>query len=250
MEKVVSLRGTPDLKDLPLGIVKPSADALSWLRGVRGEQEAVRRFDKLGAGWTVMHSIPVGEKDSDIDHLAVGPGGVFAINSKRHVDKSVWVAGGRLLVNGHQQDHIRNSAYEAARTAKALAARGIDVPARAVVAISGAKSITIKAPANWKGRPVDVVSMRQLPRLLTRARVLDDHQVARVVDIVSRPETWSTRVRSPAEVEGMLAAYAAIDRGVDRWRMLVMLVVLAGLAALVGLSAALASGALTPFLTD
>ena len=48
---------------------------------------------QLGPEWTVLHSVPVGRGKSDIDHIAIGPPGVFTINTKFSPGKDVWVAG-------------------------------------------------------------------------------------------------------------------------------------------------------------
>jgi hypothetical protein len=37
---------------------------------------------KLDEAWRVLHSVPVGSRDSDIDHVVIGPGGVYTINAK------------------------------------------------------------------------------------------------------------------------------------------------------------------------
>jgi Nuclease-related domain len=50
------------------------------------------RLDKLRKhGWRVFHSVPVGDRGSDIDHVVIGPGGVWTVNTKGHPGKSVWV---------------------------------------------------------------------------------------------------------------------------------------------------------------
>ncbi len=47
--------------------------------------------------WRVLHAIPVGERGSDIDHLAIGPAGVFTINAKYHAGAKIWVGGDTFL---------------------------------------------------------------------------------------------------------------------------------------------------------
>src|SRR3954467_9251483 len=48
-----------------------------WREGAEGEEAVARRLRKLPQGWHVLHAVPVGDKGSDIDHVIVGPGGVF-----------------------------------------------------------------------------------------------------------------------------------------------------------------------------
>ncbi|SDC05781.1 Nuclease-related domain-containing protein [Raineyella antarctica] len=78
-------------------------DAYStWERGAIGERlvwEELRKLDSR-AGWGFLNSIPVGTNGSDIDHVVVGPAGVFTINAKYHDGARIWVGGDTILVNG------------------------------------------------------------------------------------------------------------------------------------------------------
>ncbi|WP_454169594.1 nuclease-related domain-containing protein [Microbacterium paulum] len=138
-----------------------SEDSRPWFQGALGELDVAARLASLGDDWTVVHAVPVGTRGSDIDHVVVGPAGVFTINSKNHEGARVWVASRRLLVNGQKTDHLRNSRYEAARTHKLLSdVIGADVPVRGVIAIVGAKDITIREQPD----DVAVLSASQLVR--------------------------------------------------------------------------------------
>ena len=54
----------------------------TWRAAAKGEREVGRRLRKLEPGWLVVHSVPLGEDRSDIDHLVIGPAGVFTLNTK------------------------------------------------------------------------------------------------------------------------------------------------------------------------
>jgi hypothetical protein len=54
----------------------------------------------LGPSWRVLHSLVVSEEGTDLDHLVIGPHGVYCINTKNHPGHSVWVAGNTFMVNG------------------------------------------------------------------------------------------------------------------------------------------------------
>lgn len=45
---------------------------------------------------------PSGAADADIDHVLVGPAGVFTVNAKHHPSASVWVGGDTFIVNGQR----------------------------------------------------------------------------------------------------------------------------------------------------
>lgn len=71
----------------------------------------------------MLHSVPVGTGASDLDHVVIGPAGVFTINTKHHRGQNVWVGAKRILVNGQRTDHLRNAAHEAKRASKLLVCR-------------------------------------------------------------------------------------------------------------------------------
>ncbi|WP_181420057.1 nuclease-related domain-containing protein [Curtobacterium sp. MCPF17_003] len=66
--------------------------ARSWFVGILGELEIAGLLDALPSGWLVLHSVPLGESGTDIDHVVVSPRGVvMTINTKRHAGKRIWV---------------------------------------------------------------------------------------------------------------------------------------------------------------
>ena len=103
-----------------LGRTPLSPESRSWFLGAIGELEVGRVLDRLGDEWLVIHAVPVGAAGSDIDHVVVGPAGVFTINSKYHEGMKVWVGGKTLMVNGQRTDHLRNAGFEAKRVTKLL----------------------------------------------------------------------------------------------------------------------------------
>lgn len=118
----------------------------AWRIGAVGEQAAAKRPDRLGEGWHVLHAIQVGDKGSDIDHIAIGPGGGSTINAKHRPSGNVWVVGDVLLVNGRRRPYVRNSRYEARRASSPLSAQvGRPVTVIGVIAVIGAtRGSTVK----------------------------------------------------------------------------------------------------------
>lgn len=208
------------------------ADSLPWYRGAIGELEVARVLDGLGTEWTAIHAIPVGKAGSDIDHLVIGPGGVFTINSKFHEGKNVWVASKALMVNGQRTNHLRNASFEANRAAKMLthaAGRAVDVTP--IVAIVGARRITVKE------RPTEVVvlSSTQLAGWLRRRPVIgSEADLAQLRRLASDKATWGHPLIQPPD----LAAFAALRESVAMarrrqrtWALVVLLGPLAVFAA-------------------
>ena len=122
----------PSLRQAKYTTLHP--DAWSWYVGAIGEQEVGRLLNTLGPEWTVRHSVPIGEGATDIDHLVIGPSGVFALNTKRHADASIWIGDRVLRVNNQNQPYLGRSRVEAADASRRLtAAVGFRVSVTAVL---------------------------------------------------------------------------------------------------------------------
>lgn len=173
-------------------LIDAKTDERAWRVGADGEETVGRRLDKLvGKGWRVLHSVPVGERGSDIDHVLIGPGGVWTINTKRHIGARVWLAPNQIRIDGHVQPYLRNSRFEAKRAAEMLAAAlGWTPPVRpALVLQLGmlADPITVKQHPH----EVDVLDARSVPRWFAKQRsVLTAEQVEAVYGFARVATTW------------------------------------------------------------
>ena len=163
----------------------------AWRVGAAGEQAVAAQLAKLGSEWRVLHSVEVGDRGSDIDHVLVGPGGVLTVNAKNHPNANVWVGGDTFMVNGQRVPYIRNTRYEANRAGRLLAEQvGFPVAVRGIIAVVGAhKGFKIKKQPE-DGAVVIVQRrrisqyVRQLPNRLT-VREIDA-----IYDVARRSTTW------------------------------------------------------------
>ena len=64
---------------------RPSEQARTWQRGARGERHTARLLDRLTRnGFVVFHDLAMpGNTSANVDHLVIGPSGVFVIDSKQ-----------------------------------------------------------------------------------------------------------------------------------------------------------------------
>jgi hypothetical protein len=63
----------------------PTADTLAWRRGAQGERRTARLLAPLERhGYQVFHDLAIPGSAANVDHLVVGPTGVFVIDSKRY----------------------------------------------------------------------------------------------------------------------------------------------------------------------
>ncbi|MBT2517664.1 NERD domain-containing protein [Streptomyces sp. ISL-90] len=192
-----------------LGASPLTEESRPWYVGALGELEVARRLEKLDATWTVLHSVPIGAGTSDIDHVVIGPGGVFTINTKFHEGKDVWVGSKRILVGGQRTDHLRNARFEANRAARCLStASGMPVSVTPIIGFVGTGRITVR------DRSVDVVILREreLVWWLRRRRpALKAEAVAQLVDTATDAATWH---RAPTLAAVDLVAFGALQREV------------------------------------
>jgi len=194
-----------------------SPDSRPWYKGALGEIAVGRILARLGHGWTVLHAVPVGTGASDVDHVLIGPAGVFTLNTKNHSNQAVWVAGRTFMVAGKRQPHIPKATHEAARAAKLLtAAAGEGVEVTGVLVIVEPKSMKIRE----KPEDVAVVTDRQLLRWLNRRQPsLAPEQVARISAAAVLPGTWHRRPQAAGDA-ALQQAFDALKRLVDAARLL------------------------------
>jgi hypothetical protein len=168
---------------------RPGSEIRSWADGLRGEQVTARKLNRLrGRGWFTLHAIQWAS-GADIDHLVIGPAGVFSVNSKRHRGKSVWYGDTALTVNGAPTRHIAVSQSEARRVSRVLSRRcGVDVPVRPVISVVHSAKLTVKG-AN---PPVLVLAVEHLDRVLSGlSPMLSTDQVAHIYGVARSAQTWT-----------------------------------------------------------
>jgi hypothetical protein len=63
---------------------RPSEQTRTWQRGAAGERHTARLLDRLVRdGFVVFHDLAVPGSPANVDHLVIGPTGVFVIDSKQ-----------------------------------------------------------------------------------------------------------------------------------------------------------------------
>lgn len=222
MQKLLSYRGTDEIRELPFGLVRIMPEALNWLRGTRGELFMAAQLARLGPAWTVLHSVPIGNGKSDIDHIVIGPPGVFPINTKRLIDKDVVARGEGLRSSGWRTNYLPKSAHESDRVIAILDRAGISAPVLPIIAISGASSVKAKAP-QWNGRTIGVAPVKKVVgRLKRRSARLTPEQVADAAGALSDSLVWTRNPVETVDYAAMLGDFRRIDRGVGMLNALVL----------------------------
>jgi hypothetical protein len=141
---------------------RPSPDAVAWRRGAVGERRTARFLAPMERhGWTVLHDLAVPGSRANLDHLVIGPGGVFAVDSKQHRGRLQLDPSGRLWHGRYPlAPALRAVSFEADQAARVLPDSGVVVVP--IVAIHGAQVPWGKVVMNG----VPVVPARRLPSML------------------------------------------------------------------------------------
>ena len=153
---------------------RPSPDAWAWQRGAAGERRTARLLGPLERqGWTILHDLAVPGSAANIDHLAIGRGGVFVIDSKQYRGRLQVNPTGRLWHGRYPlTPTLRAVEFKADRAAQVLADPQVVIP---IVAVHGAQVPWGKVVVDG----VPVVPARRLPRMLRALPpVLGPDQVA------------------------------------------------------------------------
>jgi hypothetical protein len=95
-------------------------DERAWRLGAEGEEAVARRLARLPDGWAVLHDLPLSSSGANLDHLVIGPGGIFALNTKKLTGK-VWVGQRMVMHNGRRTSYVPACRREAEKTAALLA---------------------------------------------------------------------------------------------------------------------------------
>ncbi|MCB2413076.1 NERD domain-containing protein [Demequina sp. TTPB684] len=167
----------------------------AWRKGAEGEEVIGAALDKMRKrGWRILHSIPTGEQ-SDIDHLAIGPGGIVLFNSKRHKNAKIQVRRGGIYVNGGQTTHVLQIRNQVKLAAKKLSkALGRPVHIQGCIAIHNGG---INAPDVTFSHHFDdvwVATRWNVTNGMKRADpVLTDAEVEEIYTVARRSTTWLPR---------------------------------------------------------
>jgi hypothetical protein len=158
---------------------QPSPDAVAWRQGAAGERRTARLLAGLERqGWVVLHDLAVPGSRANIDHLVVGPGGVFVIDSKQYRGRLRLDPSGRLWHGRYPlAPTLEAVSFEADRAALVLI--DPDVVVVPVVAVHGAQVPWGKVVTQG----VPVVAARRLPSMLrSLPAVLGPERVAVLAD--------------------------------------------------------------------
>jgi hypothetical protein len=168
-------------------------DERRWRREANGESATGWLLGRLPEGWFVFHDVPVGDRGANIDHVAIGPGGVFTINTK-NLTGAIRVNPRSIVHNGSRTSFLPKASAEARRAARLLtSAIGRPVEVRGLLAILADEWTVKRLPDDvYVGGPRSAKHW-----MLQQPQTLRPSDVIVLAAAASRPETWTV---SPARV--------------------------------------------------
>jgi Nuclease-related domain len=167
-----------------------AADAWSWYTGAVGEIEVGHLLSALGPEWFIRHAVPIGAGTKDVDHLVIGPAGVFAINTKNHAGASVWVGDYAMKINGKTTFYVNRAQGDGVDVSRRLASKvGFPVAVTSVVAILNQRTLRDdRAPENRSVRVIDAHGL--VAWLVAQPHLLQASTLQLIELAAEEPETW------------------------------------------------------------
>jgi Nuclease-related domain len=180
----------------------------SLYRAALGERVVGDMLDNLGPRWDVLHVVPVDESGKDIDHLVIGPPGVFAITTENFPGQEIKVNGDFLAVGSQRFDDIA-----VARELGESAAKLLSVAARRPVTVTPLLVVVTPTKLALRQQPdgAHVIPSRQLLHYLDKLdRTLDGAEVAFISDVADRHTTWRAAPGPAQDTQQLNNDFAAL----------------------------------------
>lgn len=178
------------------GVLSDPQHERAWAKGAIGEAENGRRLEKRLADTrvTLLHDRRIPGSRANIDHIAIGPGGVTVIDSKKLAGKvRVDWRGGLfsprvfdLYVNGRRRTALVESVEKQIEVVRAvLAAEGLqDVPVAGALCMADPENLPLFK--RLRIREVVIDGTRRVAGLAARPGELDEQATDRIINVVER----------------------------------------------------------------
>lgn len=189
--------------EVEAALARAQQDQRNWAAGAEGERQVAAALEPLAQfGWTALHDVRwPGRPQANIDHIAIGPGGVVVIDAKNWTG-DVTLADGRLRQNGYGRERELGGVAQATAAVTALLAPQHRSAVSGLLVLSGQDQEPMTTASG-----VPVVGRLQLAAHLARRPArLTPYEVAGIGGLL---QAQLTGPRSPG-----LATTAALDRPV------------------------------------
>ncbi len=186
-------------------------NGLNWLRAAQAEIVVGTIVDRLPAGYSIFHSLPLHNTAFSADHVVIGAGGIFSLNAKTHWDRDLHGSNRTVMVHTRSVPYLRDVEFEAAHLTALLADA---LPHHATV-----RPITVLVnPCKFQLRRIpDSVTVIDSPRLrrwlVAQTPVFTMHQQEAVTAAVREHSSFH-RIDQPAASAVLPAQFTLIEAAV------------------------------------
>lgn len=188
------------------GITPLTREALRLYRGALGELLVGDVLGNLGQRWDVLHDLPV--QNGSLDHLVIGPAGVFTVRVVNCNNLDVVVQDDVISVAGESQPDVHEARVEAAEVARILtSAAGRPIAVHPLLVLVRPRRLTIKAAVD----DVRIIPSSDLESvLITSPQALSGDEVAFISDIADLDTTWPTAGAASADTQKLHRDFSVI----------------------------------------
>lgn len=167
----------------------------AWGKGARGEVATGQLLARLPDGFAVRHDLRMPGSSANIDHVVVGPTGVFTVETKNYRD-GVRIVRGRVTAGGRRRDGLTEQAQRQAQVIRERTSK----PVRAIVVVHGGVRLGWFSSAVVAG--VRFCGPRRLVRALTKGdRSLAPGEVAAVLACLDPSDQLPVSSSTPMALE-------------------------------------------------
>lgn len=183
-----------------------STEERFWRLAALGEEKVGRKLAQLPDQWVVVHDLALGREGANIDHLVIGPPGVFAVTTL-YLTGTLTVHDRAILHDGRRTTFLSGARAEARHSRRVL-----DGLLRPDIAVTPIIAIVGKLPdIRTLPRDVEVIHLVQLRHWLTRhpGRALGPDDIRALAERATDPTAWVLPADAPEPVElvGKAAAF-------------------------------------------
>ncbi|MGJ7440003.1 nuclease-related domain-containing protein [Aquipuribacter sp. MA13-6] len=136
----------------------------AWEAGAEGERRVGAALEVLGPEWRTVHDVHwPGRPKANLDHVAVGPTGVWVVDAKNWTGR-VTTTDGMLCQNGYRRNECAEAAERAAAAVAALLEPRHRMLVRPVICLAGSGADLAAVPSTSS---MTVVGLQNLSGLLS-----------------------------------------------------------------------------------
>jgi Nuclease-related domain len=199
-----------------LGVSPLTATGRVAYRLAMGEVDVGDALDALAradSGWQVLHSVAMAD-GTELDHLLIGPAGVFIVTTVVHSDGVVEAAQRTFTVSDERYPHIREMEHGIGRVEGLLAAAaGTPIAVSGILAVVEPRSLVV----HQAHRDVAVISASSIVRWLSRRpTTIAPAEIERIAAVARRGATWGTDIRRADDATELRGLFDALRAEVDR----------------------------------